>query len=121
MEATGGVIEEYEDIYHGESYLEAVARGDITPDDMVLMFAMDGAQLYQDKQSDCWIYMWVVFDLAPDLRYRKRYVLPGGFIPGPNNPKNSDSYLFPGFHHLAAIQKEGLNVWGGEDSREFVS
>jgi len=121
LEATGGVIEEYEDIYHGESYLEAVARGDITPDDMVLMFAMDGAQLYQDKQSDCWIYMWVVFDLAPDLRYRKRYVLPGGFIPGPNNPKNSDSYLFPGFHHLAAIQKEGLNVWDGKDSREFIS
>ena len=85
------------------------------------MFAMDGAQLYQDKQSDCWIYMWVVFDLAPDLRYRKRYVLPGGFIPGPNNPKNSDSYLFPGFHHLAAIQKEGLNVWDGKDSQEFVS
>ena len=121
LEATGGVIEEYEDIYHGESYLEAVAWGDITPDDMVLMFAMDGAQLYQDKQSDCWIYMWVVFDLAPDLRYRKRYVLPGGFIPGPNNPKNSDSYLFPGFHHLAAIQKEGLNAWDGKDSREFVS
>ena len=121
LEATGGVIEEYEDIYHDESYLEAVAQGDITPDDMVLMFAMDGAQLYQDKQSDCWIYMWVVFDLAPNLRYRKRYVLPGGFILGPNDPKNSDSYLFPGFHHLAAIQKEGLNVWDGKDSWEFVS
>jgi hypothetical protein len=116
LEATGGIIEEYEDIYHGESYLEAVARGDISDDDMVLMFAMDGAQLYQDKQSDCWIYMWVVFDLAPDFRYKKRYVLPGGFIPGPKNPKNSDSYLFPGFHHLAAIQKEGLRVWDGMDS-----
>ena len=121
IEATGGIIKEYEDIYHGESYLEAVARGDISEDDMVLMFAMDGAQLYQDKQSDCWIYMWVVFDLAPDLRYKKRYVLPGGIIPGPKNPKNTDSFLFPGFHHLAAIQKEGLGVWDGQDARTFLS
>ena len=121
LELTGGIINEYEDIYHGESYLEAVARGDISEDDMVLMFAMDGAQLYQDKQSDCWIYMWVVFDLAPDLRYKKRYVLPGGIIPGPKNPKNTDSFLFPGFHHLAAIQKEGLCVWDGKDSRIFTS
>lgn len=121
LQATGGIIEAYEDIYHGESYLEAVARGDISDDDMVLMFAMDGAQLYQDKQSDCWIYMWVVFDLAPELRYKKRYVLPGGIIPGPKNPKNTDSFLFPGFHHLAGLQKEGLTVWDGKDSRQFVS
>ena len=121
LEVTGGIINEYEDIYHGESYLEAVARGDISDDDMVLMFAMDGAQLYQDKQSDCWIYMWVVFDLAPDIRYKKRYVLPGGIIPGPKNPKNTDSFLFPGFQHLSAIQKEGLSVWDGKDARSFAS
>ncbi|PPQ87964.1 hypothetical protein CVT24_012954, partial [Panaeolus cyanescens] len=45
-----GIVEEYSDVYHGQDYLEAVHRGDIKPDDIVLMFSMDGAQLYRDKQ-----------------------------------------------------------------------
>lgn len=116
-----GYIKQFNDIYHGSEYLEAVARGDIKTDDMVLMFSMDGAQLYQDKTSDCWIYIWVIFDLPPHMRYKKKHVLPGGFIPGPNNPKNTDSFLFPGFHHLAALQKEGLRVWDASENRLLTS
>lgn len=116
-----GEIPVYEDMYHGHEYIQAVERGDIKTDDMVLMFAMDGAQLYRDKQSQCWIYIWVIVDLPPELRYKKRYVLPGGFIPGPNNPKNTDSFLFPGFHHLAALQKEGLKVWDASRNCLFIS
>jgi hypothetical protein len=120
-ESGSGEIPIYSDIYHGHDYLAAVERGDIKTDDMVLMFATDGAQLYQDKQSDCWIYIWVIFDLPPELRYKKQHVIPGGFIPGPNNPKNSDSFHFPGFQHIAALQKEGLKIWDAERDRLFVS
>ncbi|KAF8968971.1 hypothetical protein BDZ97DRAFT_1654418, partial [Flammula alnicola] len=75
-ESGSGQIPVYNDIYHGHDYLAAVERGDIKTDDMVLMFATDGAQLYQDKQSDCWIYIWVILDLPPQLRYKKRHVIP---------------------------------------------
>jgi hypothetical protein len=88
----------YDDIYHGEDYLEAVIRGDIGPDDTVLLFSIDGAQLYEKKMSDCWISIWVILDLAPDLRYTKKRVLPGTIIPGPNKPKHTDSFLFPALH-----------------------
>jgi hypothetical protein len=50
-------------------------------------------------------------DLPPEIRYKKDHVLPGGFIPGPNKPKNLDSFIFPGLHHLSALQREGLNIW----------
>ncbi|KAG6905616.1 hypothetical protein DXG01_001681 [Tephrocybe rancida] len=90
-------------------------------DDMLLIFSMDGAQLYQDKQSDCWIYIWVIGDLSPELCYKKRKVIPGGFIPEPNNPKHPESFVYPGIHHLAAIQKEGLCIWDAETKRIFVS
>ncbi|PPQ82247.1 hypothetical protein CVT26_008926 [Gymnopilus dilepis] len=116
-----GEILVYDDICHGMDYLLAYLRGDINTDDMVLLFAIDGAQLYVDKQSDCWIYIWVILDLPPELRYKKRLILPGGFIPGPNNPKHTVSFLFSGFHHLAALQKEGLKVWDAEDNRTFLS
>ncbi|KAI0372483.1 hypothetical protein BV20DRAFT_939965 [Pilatotrama ljubarskyi] len=103
-------IEVLEDIYHSSDYLDAVQAGEILDDDTVVMLSLDGAQLYESKQSDCWFYIWVLYDLSPDRRYKKRYVLPGGVIPGPKKPKNVDSFLFPGLHHVSAL-RDGLSVW----------
>ncbi len=54
----------------------------------------------------------VILNLSPDLRYKKKYVIPGGIIPGPNNPEDLDSFVFPGMHHAAALHNEGgLKIW----------
>jgi hypothetical protein len=116
-----GVIDEWSDVFYGNEYLDAVQSGKIKDGDIVLLMSIDGAQLYQSKESDCWIYIWVILDLSPDKRYKKNYVLPGGFIPGPNNPKNVDSFLLPGFHHVSALMKEGLSIWDAEKDVTFVS
>lgn len=105
------VVLNYNDFNCGSEIIEAVQRGDIKENDILLMFSMDGAQLYKGKKSDCWIYIWVILNLSPDRRYKKRYVMPGGFIPGPNAPKDPDSFVFPGLHHVSALQKEGLKMW----------
>lgn len=55
------------------------------------------------------------------MRYKKKYILPSGFIRGPNNPKHPDSFMFPGPYHLAAIQKEGLQIWDKERQEIFTS
>ena len=106
-----GNLPTYDDFFHGSEYLENVRNGNITNDDIVLMFSIDGAQLYAHKASDCWIYIWVIMDFSPEEHYKKDFVIPGGFIPGPKKPKNLDSFLFPGLYHLAALQesKGGLN------------
>lgn len=111
--ATGGRLEvpSYDDFVSGSSYLSAYQNGDIKDDDVMLMLSLDGAQLYEHKMSDCWIYIWVILELSPDRRYKKHHVLPGGFIPGPHKPKNIDSFLFPGLYHLSALQHEGLRVY----------
>ena len=109
-----GEIDEWSDILYGRQYLDAIQSGRIKDEDIVLLMSIDGAQLYQSKESDCWMYIWVVFDLSPDTRYKKHYVFPGGFIGGPNNPKNTDSFLLPGFHHVSALMKEGLSIWDAE-------
>jgi len=121
MRTNGGLIDVYDDFCKGTNYLEAVQRGDIKPNDIVLMISLDGAQLYESKESDCWIYIWVVMNHSPDKRYKKRYMLPGGFIPGPHKPKNVDSFLFPGIHHLAALQNEGLSIWDAHRDTTFIS
>lgn len=82
---------------------------------------MDGAQLYEHKASNCWIYIWLLIDVAPDKRYKKRYILPGAIIPGPTKPKHSDSFLFPGLHHIAALQNEGFRIWDAYRDIVFLS
>ncbi|PBK62768.1 hypothetical protein ARMSODRAFT_990399 [Armillaria solidipes] len=100
LKTGGGIIEDYDDVFHGAEYLRAVADGIISPNDICLLFSIDGAQLYTMKLSDCWIYIWIILDLNPNIRYKKIHILPGSFIPGPNKPKNIDSFLF----------KEGLCI-----------
>ena len=91
-----GIMPLYDDFYSGIYYIKAVSEEKIKSGDTILLFSLDGAQLYEHKQSDCWIYIWVILNLSPDKRYKKKHVLPGAFIPGPNEPKNIDSFLFPG-------------------------
>ncbi|KIK76480.1 hypothetical protein PAXRUDRAFT_18180 [Paxillus rubicundulus Ve08.2h10] len=115
-----GVQETYNDFLDGSDYLEVVMEGKIKDEDLVLMFLIDGAQLYRNKQSDCWMSIWVVFNCSPDSRYKKKYVLLGVIIPGPNKPKNIDSFLFPGFHHVAALQHEGLPIWDALQDTRYI-
>ncbi|RDX43648.1 hypothetical protein OH76DRAFT_1327701, partial [Lentinus brumalis] len=121
VQASGGQLKVIDDLYCGRDYLSRVATTTMTeeerkkkhiqPDDMVLMFSIDGAQLYASKLSDCWFFIWILVDLPPTSRYKKRYVLPAAVVGGPKKPKNIDSFLFPSLYHLAALQREGLLIW----------
>ena len=97
------------DTYFSQDFRDAVDRGDILADDLVLMLSIDGVQLYESRQSDCWVYIWILFDLSPKHRYQKHYVLPGAIIPGPNKPQDL-SFLLPGLMHISALQKTGLRL-----------
>ena len=58
----------YDDVTCGSDYLHAVQTGQIVPGDTVVLFSIDGAQLYKNKKSTCWMYIWVILNLAPDKR-----------------------------------------------------
>ncbi|KAF8806951.1 hypothetical protein BYT27DRAFT_7292543 [Phlegmacium glaucopus] len=121
LQLNDGHLKDIKDFLYSLEYLDAVRSGRIQPEDTVLMFSIDGAQLYSHKASDCWIYIWILFDMDPKLRYQVAHVLPGGIIPGPNKPKNCDSYVFPGFYHVAALQREGLRIWDASRNEVFTS
>lgn len=122
IDADGNLdIPVYEDLLHGKDYLDAVIRGDIKDTDIVLIGSIDGAQLYRNKKSDCWISIWILAELTPEKRYKVRAVLPDSFWPGPNKPKHVDSFKFPSVHHLSALQKEGLRIWDAHDEKVVTS
>ena len=107
----GGKLKGYYDTTCGRDYLEAVKTGKIKNDDVCVQLSLDGAQLYHDKESDCWIFVYIIHNLAPNLRYGKKLVIPAGFIPGPEKMKDSDSFLYPILYHISALQNEGLRIW----------
>ena len=114
-------LDEYSDVLHGADIIQAFQDGRIGEHDIALLFSIDGAQLYAQKASACWIYIWVLLNLSPTIRYQKQHIFIGGIIPGPNNPKNIDTFLFPGLGHLAALQQETLAIWDSALQREVRS
>lgn len=109
-DAMGADPDRFDDVFSGDWYRQALCDGRICDSDTLLMFSINGAQLYQHKNSDCWLYIWVIMDMDPDRQYKKQYVLPGGIIPGPEKPKVLDSFLFLGLYHIAALQNEPGNL-----------
>ncbi|THH07169.1 hypothetical protein EW146_g9401 [Bondarzewia mesenterica] len=96
LEQGNNRISVYEDWVHGHDYLTAVQDNLIGSDDITLLFSIDGAQLYQNKTSDCWIYIWVVLDLAPDLRYKKKTHSSWRIHTGTQKAQKSRLFLVPG-------------------------
>ena len=121
LQCNDGFVDNYDDVFSGQAYLDAIQKHRIGPDDTLIMFSIDGAQLFENKKSDCWIYIWIILHLAPNYQYKKKFVLPGTIIPGLKKPKFIESFLYPGFHHLSAIQQEGLQVWDAAQDCVFNS
>jgi hypothetical protein len=52
-----GQMEGYDDTACSHDLLQAWAFGRFTKNDIVLQLLIDGAQLYRDKASDCWMFI----------------------------------------------------------------
>ena len=100
-------------------YLEAYYTQCISDNDILLIFSINGMQLYEKKESDCWIYIWIVAEHSPDECYKKN-ILPGIIIPGPKKPGFIESFLSLGFHHLSALQCKGLTIWDALENKTFI-
>jgi hypothetical protein len=87
--------------YIGQKMTEILQMLDSLPDGMdfeyndslcggeFIALSLDGTQLYQNKESDTWITIWMLHNLCPDWHYKKRCVLPCMTIPGPKNLRSS--------------------------------
>lgn len=93
----------------------------ITNDDVIVIFGVDGLQLYKLKQSDCWLGIYIVMDFNGSIWYGKDFILPEFVVPGPNLPKNHETFLFPTFHHLSACQHNRILCWDTSADHFFHS
>ena len=117
----------YDDIFSGSDLRNLTLNPElaISVDDITVFFSLDSAQLYQNKKSDTWIGIWIINCYDPKIRFKKKHVLPALVIPGPNKPKNLDTFLFRSFYHLAALQHEndgrGMQIWNTHHEQVTLS
>ncbi|KAG1892501.1 hypothetical protein F4604DRAFT_1875828 [Suillus subluteus] len=95
LERNEGKVHVYEDFLDGSNYINVVQEGKIKDMDV----------LYQCKESDCWIAIWVIFDHSPDSRYKKKHVLPGV----PTGPGLAYLNGFVGHHGKNGQHKTGCS------------
>ena len=70
-------VSPYGDFFDRSDYLDAVGDRNIMSEDVVLMFSIDSAQLYCNKASDCWIFIWIIIDPALGIHYKKKLYYSG--------------------------------------------
>jgi hypothetical protein len=65
------------------------------PHDIAIGLATDGfSPLRKNKNMTAWPIVLVNYNLPPKLRFRREHVICIGSIPGPNKPKEMDSFLW---------------------------
>ena len=55
--ANQNVLPVLDDVVAGWDLLGGVLAGDVKEHDVVLMISLDGTQLYDSKELDCWVYI----------------------------------------------------------------
>ena len=99
-----GGLDVYDNTACGKDLMDAWRSGAFSSSDVALQFSIDGAQLHPDQPSEAWVFIWVVHNLPPNMRYTKAFVILAAIVPGPNKPAEIDSFLFPLLYHVAALQ-----------------
>lgn len=108
-----GKIPTFDDIVYGSKYLDTCCAGKVTPNNTLIMISIDDAQLYHNKELDCWFGICIILNLSSDQCYKKQFVLPAFFVPNLNKSDNVESFLLSTFWHISALQQEGLTVYNG--------
>jgi len=88
--------------------------------DVALALSTDGAQLNSKKQSNVWIALLILLNLPPEIRYQTNNTIVTFIVPGPNNPGDLESFLYPLFVDMAKAS-EGIWMWDAIDSSAFIN
>jgi hypothetical protein len=101
----------YSDIFDGDLYKELVEEGFfLDKRDIALIGSTDGYQIFRQKTDSCWIVMFINANLSPDIRVKKENLMISAIIPGPDQPKDFNSFLYPIIDELKILQGKLLYI-----------
>ena len=89
--------------------------------DLALSFHTDGVKLFKTRSAfHIWPLVLIFNNLPPEKRYKRENLLLLGLIPGPQQPKDIDSFLCPLVNELKLLQAGIPKVYNGATKDYFV-
>ena len=82
---------------------------------LALSVGLDGVQTFKKEEYEVWPIEVKFWNLHPEERTSKGFVLMTTLIPGPNNPKNFEPYLKPLLDEILASQTGTFLSSGGRE------
>jgi hypothetical protein len=86
--------------------------------DMVLGLSTDGYAPFRRRAKTAWPLLLFNYNLPPDIRFHQDNMLSLGVIPGPNKPKDFDSFLWPLVEELLELEL-GVLARDGRTQKHF--
>ena len=93
------------DIFDGLFYKELLDEGYFPdPRDVAFTASCDGYQIFRQKTDDCWVFLFLNNNLPQELRVKKENLMITLIIPGPKQPQDFNSFLYPLIQEMKSLQ-----------------
>ena len=92
-------------------YRDLLQRGFFKDErDIALSGTCDGYQIFKQKTDDCWLFLLINNNLDPFLRVKKENLLIPFLIPGPNQPKDFNTFLRPFINEMKELESKNFLI-----------
>src|SRR5215204_632562 len=99
--------DDLDDIFDGKIYKELVNENLFDDErDVAFTASCDGYQIFKQKTDDCWLFLLINNNLHPSLRVKKENLLIPFLIPGPNQPKDFNTFLRPFIDEMKELESK---------------
>jgi hypothetical protein len=88
------------------------------PTDIALGLSTDGFGPFKSRNQTCWPLLLFNYNLPPTIRTQLEHVLCVGVIPGPNSPKELDTFLEPLIAELETLAC-GVPAYNSDQGHPF--
>ncbi|KAE8257477.1 hypothetical protein A4X13_0g2338 [Tilletia indica] len=89
--------------------------------DCLVAITTDGSQLISNrKTSSCWMVLVQILNLPPTQRFAIKHHHFSLIVPGPAQPANLESFIWPLCAELAHLQETGAWTWDGAKNEWFL-
>jgi hypothetical protein len=98
-----------DDIFDGKIYKELLNKNLFVDErDIAFTASCDGYQIFKQKTDDCWLFLMINNNLDPSLRVKKENLLVPFLIPGPNQPKDFNTFLRPFINEMKELESKNF-------------
>lgn len=86
---------------------------------ILLMFSTDGFNPYKGSMYSIWPMLLAILNLPASIRYKPKYILMAGLIPGPSKPKSIQPYLEILVNELLQYEENTFTVYDASQDKNI--